>query len=631
MATDVAPGAASGYQRLSLWWEAVPAPLPPRPALTQDLQVDVCIVGAGFTGLWTAHSLALADPALRIAVVEREVAGFGASGRNGGWCSALFATSDAALARLHGLEAMRAMRTAMQETIGVVGETAASEGIECHFAKGGSVDLVRSEAQRVRALAAVDDARELGFGEDDVRWLGPDEARELIGADGILGATFTPHCAALQPALLARGLADAVERRGVQLYEHTEVLDIVPGSGASGPSVVTSGGTVDADVVVRATEAWTPSLPGFHRDIVPVYSLMVATEPLDDAFWSSAGLESRATFADHRHMIIYGQRTADGRIAFGGRGAPYHFGSAVRSRYDTKPAVHALLRRTLTELFPELESTRFTHAWGGPLGIPRDWHSSVGLDRGSGLAWAGGYVGDGVATTNLAGRTLADLITGADSELVALPWVDHRSPRWEPEPLRWLGVNAGLWAMKLADRSEARRGRPSRVRGRDGAPPRPVISATISPVEETAAEAITKLIYSYAERIDAGDFAGVAQLLAHATLTFEGFGDAVSGPDAIERLYARSTRRYEDGTPRTKHVMTNVMVDVADDGATASSRSYFTVLQAVPGALALQPVIAGRYRHTYERVNRQWRVATMHITIDLVGDLGHHMLFDLAP
>ena len=468
MAPDVAPGAASGYQRLSLWWEAVSAPLPPRPALTQDLQVDVCIVGAGFTGLWTAHSLALADPSLRIAVVERQVAGFGASGRNGGWCSALFATSDAALVRQHGPEAMRAMRRAMQRTVDVVGAAAASEGIDCHFAKGGSVDLVRSEAQRVRALAAVDEARALGFGEEDVRWLGPEEAHDLIGAGSILGATFTPHCAALQPALLARGLADAVERRGVRLYEHTKVLDIRPRSGASGPAVVTSGGTVDAEVVVRATEAWTPTLPGFHRDIVPVYSLMVATEPLGDAFWSSAGLESRATFADHRHMIIYGQRTADGRFAFGGRGAPYHFGSSVRARFDTEPAVHALLRRTLTELFPELEGRRFTHAWGGPLGIPRDWHSSVGLDRGSGLAWAGGYVGDGVATTNLAGRTLADLITGADSELVALPWVDHRSPRWEPEPLRWLGVNAGLWAMKLADRSEARRGRPSRVAGAMG-------------------------------------------------------------------------------------------------------------------------------------------------------------------
>ena len=465
MAPDVAPAAVSGYQRLSLWWEAVPVPLPPRPALTQDLQVDVCIVGGGFTGLWTAHSLAQADPGLRVVIVEREVAGFGASGRNGGWCSALFATSDAALARLHGADAMHAMRRALQQTVDVVGASAAAEGIDCHFAKGGSVDLVRSEAQRARALAAVDQARALGIGEDDLRWLGSEETRQLVGAAGALGATFTPHCAALQPALLARGLADAVERRGVRVYEHTEVLDIRPGSAAAGPTVVTAGGTVQADVVVRATEAWTPTLPGLHRDIVPVYSLMVATEPLGEDFWASAGLVGRATFADHRHMIIYGQRTIDGRIAFGGRGAPYHYGSALRPTFDAEPRVHALLRRTLTELFPALEETRFTHAWGGPLGIPRDWHSSVGFDHGTGLAWAGGYVGDGVATTNLAGRTLADLITGADTGLTGLPWVGHRSPRWEPEPLRWLGVNAGLWTMKLADRSEARRGRPSRLAG----------------------------------------------------------------------------------------------------------------------------------------------------------------------
>ncbi len=431
MAPDVAPGVVSDYQRLSLWWEAVPAPLPPRPALSEDLQVDVCIVGAGFTGLWTAHALALADPTLRVAVVESEVAGFGASGRNGGWCSALFATSDAALARQHGREAMRAMRRAMQETVDVVGASAASEEIECDFAKGGTIDLVRSEAQRARARAEVDDARALGSAEEDLRWLGPEETHELIGAAGALGATFTPHCAVLQPARLARGLADAVERRGVRLFEHTQVLDLRPGSS---PSVVTRGGTVQADVVVRATEAWTPTLPGSRRDIVPVYSLMVATEPLSDDFWSEAGLESRASFADHRHTIIYGQRTADGRIAFGGRGAPYHYGSAVRASFDTEPRIHALLRQTLTELFPALAGARFTHAWGGPLGIPRDWHSSVGFDRASGLAWAGGYVGDGVATTNLAGRTLADLITGADTALVHLPWVGHRSPRWEPNP-----------------------------------------------------------------------------------------------------------------------------------------------------------------------------------------------------
>jgi glycine/D-amino acid oxidase-like deaminating enzyme len=468
VAPAVTPGAASGYQRLSLWWEAIPVPLPPRPALTEDLDVDVCIVGAGFTGLWTAHSLVLADPTLRVAVLEREVAGFGASGRNGGWCSALFATSDGALARRHGLDAMRAMRGAMQETVDVVGASAADEGIDCHFAKGGSVDMVRSEAQRARALAEVDEARSLGFGEDDVRWLDPDETEGLIGAAGVLGATFTPHCAVLQPALLARGLAGAVERRGVRICEHTEVLDIRAGQGGDPPTVRTQGGTVRAEFVVRATEAWTPTLPGHAREIVPVYSLMVATEPLSAAFWSRAGLENRTTFADHRHMIIYGQRTADDRIAFGGRGAPYHYGSTVRPAFDSEPAVHALLRQTLTELFPEVAGARFTHAWGGPLGIPRDWHSSVGLDRATGLAWAGGYVGDGVSTTNLAGRTLADLITGADTPLTQLPWVGHESPRWEREPLRWLGVNAGLWTMKLADRSESRRGRPSRLAGTMG-------------------------------------------------------------------------------------------------------------------------------------------------------------------
>jgi glycine/D-amino acid oxidase-like deaminating enzyme len=468
VAPAVTPGAASGYQRLSLWWEAIPDPLPPRPALTDDLDVDVCIVGAGFTGLWTAHSLALADPSLRIAVLEREVAGFGASGRNGGWCSALFATSDAALARQHGAEAMRAMRRAMQETVDVVGASAASEGIDCHFVKGGSIDLVRSEAQHIRAMDEVDESLALGFSEHDLRWLAPDETREVIGAAGALGATFTPHCAVVQPALLARGLADAVERHGVTIYEHTEVLAIQAGEAGDRPSVRTRGGTVRAEFVVRATEAWTPTLPGLERAIVPVYSLMVATEPLSADFWSRAGLDSRATFADHRHMIIYGQRTADDRIAFGGRGAPYHYGSTISPTFDSAPAVHQLLRQTLAELFPEVADARFTHSWGGPLGIPRDWHSSVGLDRATGLAWAGGYVGDGVSTTNLAGRTLADLITGADSPLIRLPWVGHVSPRWEPEPLRWLGVNAGLWTMKLADRSEARHGRPSRVAGAMG-------------------------------------------------------------------------------------------------------------------------------------------------------------------
>jgi hypothetical protein len=148
-------------------------------------------------------------------------------------------------------------------------------------------------------------------------------------------------------------------------------------------------------------------------------------------------------------------------------------------------------------------------------------------------------------------------------------------------------------------------------------------------MEPSPYEAITKLIYTYAERIDAGDFAGVAENFAGATLTFEGFGDSITGPEAIQSLYERTTRRYDDGTPKTKHVMTNVMVDVEDDGLTATSRSYFTVLQAVPGALSLQPVIAGRYRNGYSYVNGKWGFTSVHIIIELMGDLGHHMLFEL--
>jgi glycine/D-amino acid oxidase-like deaminating enzyme len=463
--TAVGPGHHSRtdrYRQLSLWWDEVGS-VTPRSALEADLDVDVAIVGGGFTGLWTALALKTADPSLRVAVLEREVAGFGASGRNGGWCSALFATSDARLAREHGVPAAMAMRRAMQDTVDEVGRAAHAEGIDCHFAKGGTVVVARSAAQVQRARDEVAAAHALGFGDDDVRWVEGADARSLVGAEGVLGATYTPHCAALQPALLARGLADAVERRGVAIYEGTAVTAIEPG-----PRIRTAGGHVRAAVVVRATEGYTAQLPGERRTLVPVYSLMVATEPLPHAFWERAGLARRETFADHRHVIIYGQRTADGRIAFGGRGAPYHYGSAVEGAFDRVDRVHQALSRTLIELFPDLAGVEITHRWGGPLGVPRDWRSSVGFDRSTGLAWAGGYVGDGVSTTNLAGRTLADLICGRDSDLVRLPWVGHRSPRWEPEPARWLGVNAGLWAMQASDRGESRRGRPSWLAARMG-------------------------------------------------------------------------------------------------------------------------------------------------------------------
>ena len=446
---------------MSLWWDTLPDPVGARPGLPGDTDVDVVVVGGGYTGLWTARSLAIVDPRLRVVVLEAEVAGYGASGRNGGWCSALFAASRAKLEVEHGSDAARRMYAAMQEAVDEVGRAAAEDWIDCHFAKGGTVVAARGPAQVKRAKDEVAEARGAGVAERDLAWLDAGAALERIGATGVLGATYTPHCAAIHPARLVRGLADSVERRGVPVYERTPVVEIRPARGGHRAEAVTTRGTVRADVVVRAVEGWTPTLPGERRTLAPVYSLMIATEPLDDSFWKEAGLSDRETFSDHRHLVIYGQRTADGRIAFGGRGAPYHFGSTVRSAFDVDARVHEELRRTLVGLFPAASGAAVTHRWGGPIAVPRDWHSSVGLDRSTGVAWAGGYVGDGVSTTNVAGRTLADLITGRDSDLVTLPWVGHRWPRWEPEPLRWLGINAGLLGMQFADRSERLSGRPS--------------------------------------------------------------------------------------------------------------------------------------------------------------------------
>jgi glycine/D-amino acid oxidase-like deaminating enzyme len=455
-----APDDDRSYRSLSLWLDTLGPDdhLVPRAPLPGRVDCDVAIVGGGLTGIWTAYYLARQDPTLRIVVVEAEVVGFGASGRNGGWASALLPMSLTAMERRHGRAAALAMHRAMTATVDEVAAVTVAEGTDCHLAKGGSLELATSPAQVDRVREIVAEARQFGLGEEDVRWLDRREASERVAASGVLGAAFTPHCAAVHPARLVRGLASAVERRGVRVYERTRATALAPGL------VTTPHGELRAGVVVRATEAFTAALPGERRTVAPLYSLMIATEPLPSATWERLGWAGRETVNDGRHLIIYAQRTADGRIAFGGRGAPYHFGSRISPAFDRNERVFADLQRTLTGMFPPAIDAAITHAWGGPLAAPRDWHCSVTFDRATGLAAAGGYVGDGVSTTNLAGRTLASLITGTDDDLTHLPWVGHHSPRWEPEPLRWLAINGSLRLPRSADEVEARTGRPERAR-----------------------------------------------------------------------------------------------------------------------------------------------------------------------
>ncbi|HEX2316383.1 MAG TPA: FAD-binding oxidoreductase [Thermomonospora sp.] len=438
---------------VSFWYRQAGLPSR-RPALPGSRSYDVCVVGGGYTGLWTAYYLKKARPDLRIAILEKEFAGFGASGRNGGWLSAEIAGSKEryakALGRQSVIDFQRAMMAGVDEVIRVCRE----EDIDADIVKGGILHVATNPAQRRRMRAALKEDRGWGWGEEDLRLLSRDERQDRLRVSGMLEASHTPHCARIQPAKLAVGLAAAVERLGVEIFESTTVTEIRPRTGSAPATAVTDRGAVTAEYVIRATEGFTAGIAGQRRQWLPMNSSMIVTEPLGPDVWKHLGWEHRELLGDTAHAYIYAQRTADDRIAIGGRGVPYRFGSRWDDRGATQPQTVAALQRMITRLFPVAADARIDHAWCGVLGVPRDWCSVVDLDRSTGLGKAGGYVGSGVTTTNLAGRTLADLVLGEDTPLTRLPWVGRRVRQWEPEPLRWIGVQLIYSLYRAADRRE---------------------------------------------------------------------------------------------------------------------------------------------------------------------------------
>ena len=437
--------------QVSHWWHAVGDPTP-RPALPGDLDVDVAIVGAGYTGLWTAYYLKRADPALRVAVLEERHAGYGASGRNGGWLTNAITGGRERLIPTHGHDAAVRFQRAMNETVVEVMRVAEAEGIDADIKLGGEFNVACTPAQeqRLREFAAA----EQSWQYTDLQLLEAPEARAKINVAGTRAAVWHPHCARIHPAKLVTGLAAACDAAGVQIFERTRVEEIAPGRAR------TTNGTVNAEIVVRATEGFTANLAGLKRLWLPMNSSMIVTEPLPVAVWDELGWREGEVLGDFAHIYMYAQRTADDRIAIGGRGVPYRYGSRTDTDGDTPDATVRTLSEILHRFFPATRGARIDHVWSGVLGVPRDWAATVGLDRATGLAWAGGYVGTGVTATNLAGRTLADLILRRDSDLTTLPWVGHRVRRWEPEPLRWLATRGLYAAYGMADRAELA-GRPS--------------------------------------------------------------------------------------------------------------------------------------------------------------------------
>jgi glycine/D-amino acid oxidase-like deaminating enzyme len=440
---------------VSYWWQARGGFPPRRPSLPGPLTADVCIVGGGFTGLWTAYYLKQVRPELDVVVLEAAFAGFGASGRNGGWLTSALPGSRERYARgPGGRDAVLDMQRQLRATVDEVARVCAAEGIDADLVKGGELAVATSPAQLARIRAELLADREWGLGEQEVQLLGADELAARVRVAGGLGALYSPDCARIQPAQLVTGLATAVERLGVTIYEATPVSRILPGRSGAGARACTVFGDVTARFVLRATEGFTARLPGQRRTLLPMNSSMIVTEPLSAAAWQQIGWDGRETIGDSAHVYMYAQRTEDGRIAIGGRGIPYRYGSNLDHRGATQPEAIDTLGRIVRRLFPAAGEARIDHAWCGVLGVPRDWCATVVLDRATGLGSAGGYTGHGVAASCLAGRTLADLVAGDQTPRTALPWVGHRARTWEPEPLRWTGVH-GLYALyRAADHTE---------------------------------------------------------------------------------------------------------------------------------------------------------------------------------
>ena len=443
------------YASYSFWLETCGDDLTPRPRLDGSTTVDVAVMGAGYTGLWTAYYLLQRDPTLNVAIVEREIAGFGASGRNGGWCYPGFPVSAGVLRERYGADAARAVFRAMYETVDEIEGVIDREGIDAQWQRGGTLRLARGEHQRPAIEGAYQTMQALGLPGQYELLDANQIAERVCVSDAVLGI-YNPAGTSVHPARLARGLARSVERRGATIYEQTPVVDY---EGGTTPRLITPYGDVRAKTVVLAGEAYGQELPKLRRTLVPMYSLIVLTEPLSASDWAEIGWRNRELISSQRMSVDYLNRTADGRILFGGRGAPYRMRSLIDDSLDRHGPTHEMLRRMTVEWFPRLKDVRFSHAWGGPLGMPRDWMPTTSYDAAAGIARAGGYTGSGVATAHLFGRIMADLIAGEITPLTQLPTVNHRSPRWEPEPFRWLGIRYAQEGTARLDREAERTGK----------------------------------------------------------------------------------------------------------------------------------------------------------------------------
>jgi glycine/D-amino acid oxidase-like deaminating enzyme len=450
------PASVEAPHRAPSWWQeraAARAPAPPRPPLEEEREVDIAIVGAGFTGLWTAIRLADLLPDLRIAVVERETAGFGASGRNGGFAMTMVGRSIHDLARKVGPGAAQAVHAAMVETLEEMERFCAAESIDAEISRPGLLTVANGPEQDQRIEQDLAAARRLGL--EDLVPLGAAECRALVAAEGVRRGHFEARALLLNPAALALGLARSAERRGIAIYERTPMLAVeAEGTGAV---VRTPRGALRAQRCLLATNAYAHAIPRLRRFLFTICAYIVCTEPLTSAQWSRVGWEKGMGIEDRRVMPHFHRPTPDGRILWGGRDAPVSPIGPDPGR-DRDPHIFRRLEETFRLTFPQLGDVRIAERWGGPVGATVRCLPVAGWLRPGRIAYALGYSGHGVGPAALLARVAADLLLERGTDLLRLPFTTRPPLRMPPGPLRWPLLAGATHVLQAADDRGGARG-----------------------------------------------------------------------------------------------------------------------------------------------------------------------------
>ena len=427
------------------YWMSTREYTPGNP-LQGDIDVDIAIVGGGFTGLSSAYHIKKIEPNLRVALLESQVIGFGASGRNGGFNMTLFGLTLQITALRFSKAKAREAHLYMERAVDYLRDLVVELGIDCDYEHPGFLRVATSEKYKKRILHEMKLAHELGL--EGIEWLDMAQIQEQVQSPMYLGAWWEPRCGILNPAKLAWGWADVIKPMGVEIFENTPVTEIVRET--SKVRLETPHGKIRADKAVMATNAWSHFFKDLRRKQVPVWTHIVMTEPLKEKHFKEIGWQNRQGIEDARNLVHYYRLTVDNRLVMGGRDVSLSYGYEMEK--DLNPVTFDGLKNDVHELFPVLRDIQFTHEWGGPVSVPLDMAPAIGYVGDKNVVYSLGTVGHGVSMTQLNGRTVADLILERKSDLTDVFFVNRRTIPWPPEPLRNLTIKAILGYMHWEDR-----------------------------------------------------------------------------------------------------------------------------------------------------------------------------------